>query len=129
MKMRENCPNYLAPLNKTKFKLMDLCRSLHAEENAILNLARHGMAVDFSTCTLITTTEPCRLCSNKISMVGINRVIYSEPYPDPVSVSILRSGNATLDFFEGVTFKGYFRIFGGNLDEEMSKMSANDTGF
>ena len=95
-----------------KFKNLDICRSLHAEENAIINLARNGGAVPLDRCTLYTTTYPCRLCANKIVNLGIKRVIYLEPYPDPEAKVILETGGPKDEFFEGITFKAYSRVYG-----------------
>lgn len=94
------------------FRILDLCRALHAEEIAILNLARNGRSVPLDGCTLYTTTYPCRLCANKIAAVGIKNVVYVEPYPDPEAKIILSAANVDSRFFEGVTFKGYFRVYG-----------------
>jgi len=89
--------------------MLDYCRALHAEESAILNLVKHGTSAPLSKCTLYTTTYPCRLCASKITELGIGRVIYVEPYPDEASKAILRGID---EFFQGVTFKAYFRIYG-----------------
>jgi deoxycytidylate deaminase len=95
---------------KSQFRILDMCRALHAEENAILNLARNAPSVSLSECTLYTTTYPCRLCANKITTVGIGKIVYVEPYPDPEAKAILKS--VTDECFEGVTFKAYFRVYG-----------------
>ncbi len=97
---------------RSKFKILDLCRALHAEENAILSLARNGRSVPLDKCTLFTTTYPCRLCANKIVSIGIKKVVYLEPYPDPEAKAILRDNGVSEQFFEGVTFKAYFRVYG-----------------
>ncbi|KKK69848.1 hypothetical protein LCGC14_2929930, partial [marine sediment metagenome] len=89
---------------REKFRILDLCRALHAEENAILNLARNGRSIPLDECTLYTTTYPCRLCANKIGTLGIKEVVYLEPYPDPEAIIILASANVGNRFFEGVTF-------------------------
>ena len=56
-----------------KVKLLEKCRALHAEENAILNVARFGSAAVLKDATLYTTTYPCNLCANKIAQVGIKK--------------------------------------------------------
>jgi deoxycytidylate deaminase len=85
---------------------------LHAEENAIVNLARNGRSVPLERCTLYTTTYPCRLCANKIVNVGIKRLVYLEPYPDQEAKKILEHGAVRDEFFEGITFKAYSRVYG-----------------
>lgn len=99
-------------LFRKHFKLLDYCRALHAEENAIINLARNGRSATLSDCVLYTTTYPCRLCANKIVSIGIKQVVYLEPYPDPKAKVILKKAGVKDEFFEGVTFKAYFRIYG-----------------
>lgn len=99
-------------LFRKEFKILDYCRALHAEENAIINLARNGRSVPLEECTLYTTTYPCRMCSNKIVNVGIRQVVYVEPYPDEESKSILKNADVKTQFFRGVTFKAYSRLYG-----------------
>jgi len=95
-----------------EFKILDLCRALHAEETAILNLARNGVNVPLSSCTLYTTTYPCRLCANKVASIGIKKVVYMEPYPDDDAKAILSGAQVNDELFEGVTSRGYFRVYG-----------------
>jgi len=95
---------------KESFKILDYCRSLHAEENAILNVARIGASSVLSSSTLYTTTYPCNLCANKIAQVGIKRVVYFEPYPMPEAKKILMDQGVYLEAFQGVTYNGYFRL-------------------
>ncbi|MGB2986947.1 MAG: deaminase [Phycisphaerae bacterium] len=99
-------------LFRSEFKILDLCRALHAEELAILNFAKNGRSTPLAKCTLYTTTYPCRMCANKIVSVGIKRIVYLEPYPDPEAKNILHARGVDQDFFEGVTFKAYFRLYG-----------------
>ena len=100
-------------LFKENFKILDLCRALHAEENAILNLARNSVAVNLEKCTIYTTTHPCGLCANKIAHVGIQNVVYLEPYPDSEAVTILEDNDINRNFFEGITSRAFFRLYGG----------------
>lgn len=95
---------------KEHFKALDYCRALHAEENAIVNMARLGSAKNLSDATLYTTTYPCNMCANKIAQVGIRRLVYFEPYPQEEAKAILESHKVKQIPFEGVTFNGYFRF-------------------
>ncbi len=97
---------------KRELRMLDRCRALHAEENAIVSLARNGRSVPLKECTLYATTYPCRQCANKIVNLGLKRVVYLEPYPDQEAKVILREGNVEDEFFEGITFKAYSRIYG-----------------
>ncbi len=96
----------------TEFKMLDRCRALHAEEQAILNLAVSGARLT-EGARMFVTTYPCNLCANKIVRMGIRQVVYFEPYPVRESVEILNSGRVSQQAFAGVTFNGYFRLFGG----------------
>jgi len=102
----------LKSLFRKEFKILDYCRALHAEENAIVSLARNGRSVPLEQCVLYTTTYPCRMCANKIVSVGIKNIVYVEPYPDEEAKSILKNANVNTRFFQGVTFKAYSRLYG-----------------
>lgn len=95
--------------NKT-FKNLDLCRAMHAEESAILNVAKFGSSTALIGSKLYTTTYPCNLCANKIATVGIKYIVYSEPYPVEEAKVILNGYDVKEEPFEGVTFNGYFRF-------------------
>jgi deoxycytidylate deaminase len=92
------------------FKILDYCRSLHAEESAILSIAMNGSSA-LKGATLYTSTYPCNLCANKILEVGIEKIYYLEPYPMLEAKKIL-SGIKQIPF-QGVTYNGYFRLFRG----------------
>lgn len=95
---------------KDHFKALDYCRALHAEENAIVNMARLGGVRNLSDATLYTTIYPCNLCANKIAQVGIRRLVYFEPYPQKEAKDILLAHKVEQSPFEGVTYNGYFRF-------------------
>ena len=69
----------------------ELCTGLHAEQNALLQAARFGAAVEGST--LYTTVYPCVICVKMMINAGIREVVYEEGYPDPLGAWMLgRSG-------------------------------------
>lgn len=94
------------------FRMLDHCRALHAEENAIVNLAKNGRSIPLNQCTLYSTTYPCRQCANKIATLNLKEVIYLEPYPDPAGKITLRESEVKDTCFEGITYKAYSRIYG-----------------
>lgn len=94
-----------------KVKLLEKCRALHAEENAILNVARFGSAAALKNAILYTTTYPCNLCANKIAQVGIKKVVYYEPYPVEEAKNTLEEAGIKQEMFEGITFNSYFRVY------------------
>jgi dCMP deaminase len=61
----------------------ELCRGLHAEQNAIIQAAKHGTNIDGAT--LYCTTMPCIICTKMIINAGISRVIYGEGYADELA--------------------------------------------
>lgn len=66
----------------------ELCRGLHAEQNAIIQAARHG--VNISGATLYCTNSPCIICTKMLINAGIREVIYLDGYPDMLSMDMLR---------------------------------------
>jgi dCMP deaminase len=66
----------------------ELCRGLHAEQNAIIQAAKHG--VNIAGSTLYCTNSPCSICSKMLINAGIARIIYLEGYPDSLSLEMLR---------------------------------------
>lgn len=92
-------------------KELDLCRSLHAEENAILQNVFVGGGVSLRGMTLYSTTFPCFLCAKKIVNSGIKEVVYVEPYPIIEAMRLLRDSNVELKEFEGVKASAFFKVF------------------
>lgn len=90
-------------------KLLELCRSLHGEESAILDLV--GRGTDLSGSTIYVTTYPCNLCANKIVQVGIKKVVYFEPYPVEEAKKIFKDAEVISEPFEGVTFRAFFKFY------------------
>ncbi len=65
----------------------ELCRALHAEQNAIIQAAAMGHAVEGGT--IYVTHQPCAICSKMIINAGIKRIVVKEGYPDEMAVEIL----------------------------------------
>ena len=65
----------------------ELCRALHAEQNAIIQAANLGISTKDST--IYVTLQPCVICAKMIVNAGINRIVYKGSYPDELSLSIL----------------------------------------
>lgn len=65
----------------------ELCRGLHAEQNAIIQAAKHG--ININGATLYCTTMPCIICTKMIINAGITRVIYGEGYTDELASEMI----------------------------------------
>jgi dCMP deaminase len=65
----------------------ELCRGLHAEQNAIIQAAKHG--INISGSMLFCTNTPCVICSKMIINAGILQVVFLEGYPDRLSLEML----------------------------------------
>lgn len=66
----------------------ELCRGIHAEQNAIVQAAAFGVSIRNST--LYCTHFPCALCAKMIINAGIRRLVVARDYPDDLSKSLLR---------------------------------------
>lgn len=65
----------------------ELCRGLHAEQNAIIQAAVHGVSI--KDATIYVTNHPCVVCAKMIINAEIKEIVYSEGYPDNLAELIL----------------------------------------
>jgi dCMP deaminase len=65
----------------------ELCRALHAEQNAIIQAATSGQSIEGAT--IYVTNQPCIICAKMIINAGIRKIIVSEGYPDELAVTLL----------------------------------------
>ncbi len=73
-------------------------RSLHAEQNAILQGALHGVSLEGGT--IYTTHQPCHTCAKMIINAGLVRVVYAGHYPDPLAMEYLGMANVQIDHLD-----------------------------
>ena len=77
--------------------LLDECLCSHAEENAIVQAAYHGISV--KGATLYSTYSPCLICTKMIINAGIERVVFNLHYPLAGTASnLLDEAGVTRDF-------------------------------
>jgi len=69
-------------------------RVTHAEQNAVFTAARFGHRTE--DATIYVTAQPCLNCAKAIITAGIKRVVWSEGYPDPVSLEFLKEAGIEL---------------------------------
>lgn len=77
---------------RTKLKIPsgekhELCRGLHAEQNAIIQAALHGVSI--SDAVIYITNQPCSICTKMLINSGIKKFIYRDPYNDPLALEML----------------------------------------
>ncbi len=75
----------------------ELCRGLHAEQNAILQAAYHGVPI--KGATLYCNTKPCSICTKMIINAGIVRIVYELYYEDALADEILAETNIIVEQF------------------------------
>ncbi|MBN1364281.1 MAG: cytidine/deoxycytidylate deaminase family protein [Syntrophaceae bacterium] len=66
----------------------ELCRGLHAEQNAIIQAALHGVSTKGST--LYCTNHPCVICAKMIINAGVARIVIREGYQDKLAAEMLK---------------------------------------
>lgn len=65
----------------------ELCRGLHAEQNAIIQAAVHGVSIQGAT--LYCTNHPCSICLKMLINAGIREIVYREGYSDELAARML----------------------------------------
>jgi len=72
----------------------ELCRGIHAEQNAIIQAATSGVNIEGST--LYCTHHPCSLCVKMIMNASIHTVYYQDGYPDDLAADLAKQGQLNL---------------------------------
>lgn len=117
-----------AALKRTEIRnLIEYSRSVHAEMEAIISVAR-GNKPGLVGATLYSTTFPCHSCARHIVASGIARVIYIEPYAKSLAlelhgdaVSMVESeqtSRVTFLQYEGVAPKNMIRLFKHGIERK-----------
>jgi dCMP deaminase len=75
----------------------ELCRGLHAEQNAIIQAAYHGFSI--RGATLYCTNKPCVICSKMLINAGIRKILYEDGYDDELADQMLREANIDIERF------------------------------
>ena len=76
----------------------EICRGLHAEQNAIIQAALHGVSIEGATVYI--THQPCITCAKMIINSGIVRVVCANSYPDELARQMLGEAQVTLEVWE-----------------------------
>ena len=133
MKFREEVCKYMVEYQKTRGELKGIplaycfkdlytslkgeknqvhTRSLHAEENAFLQLAKYG-SEGIDGGFLFTTASPCELCAKKAYQLGITKVFYIDIYPGISAAHIFNAGERKIDLipFRGAIGRAYEALY------------------
>lgn len=121
--------NNSLPSNKSKAGNQVHTRALHAEENAFLQLSKFG-STGIVGGKLFTTASPCELCAKKAYQLGIEEIVYIDPYPGIATDHIISSGTnpPKLIQFKGAVGRGFYQLYEAPLaykDELELLQSAN----
>ena len=76
----------------------ELCRGLHAEMNALIQAANHGIRVHGAT--LYSTAFPCSLCAKMLINGGITRVVAQDDYADPLAKDLFAEAGMRVELFD-----------------------------
>lgn len=85
-------------LNVPSGEKHELCRGIHAEQNAIIQAAYHGASI--KDATLFCTNMPCSICAKMIINAGIKKIYYHSGYADSMSKEMLAEAGIDLIKFD-----------------------------
>jgi dCMP deaminase len=77
----------------------ELCRGLHAEQNAIIQAAYHGVGI--RGATLFCTNYPCTICIKMLVNAGIKRIVYQDGYCDELAKDLIQQSAVEVVQFKG----------------------------
>lgn len=73
----------------------ELCRGLHAEQNAIIQAAWHGVKIEGAT--MYATYQPCIICVKMMINAGIKKLVYEGHYPDELARKMLKESDIKVE--------------------------------
>ncbi len=83
-----------AELNVPSGERHELCRGIHAEQNAIIQAALFGVSTQDSV--LYCTTKPCIICTKMLINAGVKKFVVSEMYPDDLADGFVKEAGIEL---------------------------------
>ena len=90
-----------AKLNVPSGERHELCRGVHAEQNAFIQAAVNGTSI--SGAMLYCTTQPCIICSKMLINSEIKTIYVKETYPDELAQKMLKEAGVELNLIDVVT--------------------------
>lgn len=87
-------------------------RSLHAEENALMQISKFG-GEGLMGGVIYVTASPCELCSRKLYQVGVRKIVYIDPYPGIAREQTVASGfiQPELVQYRGAYGASYYKLY------------------
>ena len=76
----------------------ELCRGLHAEQNAIIQAAVFGISIKGSV--LYCTNTPCVVCVKMLINAGVIEIIYAGEYPDGLAKCMMEESKLKIKRFK-----------------------------
>ena len=76
----------------------ELCRAIHAEQNAMVQAAMSGTSI--LGATMYISTQPCSLCAKMIINSGIKKIVFKGDYPDELAMSMLKESGVRVVKYE-----------------------------
>jgi dCMP deaminase len=83
----------------------ELCRGIHAEQNAIVQAAAFGVSIRGST--LYCTHFPCVLCTKMLINAGIEKLVAEQSYPDDLSRAMLEEAGIEVCLMDSRDFEHF----------------------
>jgi len=72
----------------------ELCRGIHAEQNAIIQAAYHGVSI--KGAGIYCTNQPCSICARMIINAGIKKIYFQSGYADALAKELLAEAEIEL---------------------------------
>jgi len=76
----------------------ELCRAVHAEQNAIIQAAIHGVSIE--NAIVYCTHQPCILCAKMLINANVNKVVYGTVYPDTQALKFFEKAGVEVEQLE-----------------------------
>jgi dCMP deaminase len=76
----------------------EICRAIHAEQNAVIQAGLHGISIQGAT--IYCTHTPCILCAKILINAKIRRMVASGTYPDEDALCLLREAGVQFGLLE-----------------------------
>jgi len=73
----------------------EICRAVHAEQNAIIQCALHGVSSQNSV--IYVTHQSCTICTKILINAGVKRIVYKNPYPDKFAQKLIDEAGIKLE--------------------------------